>query len=201
MARSDSPTAGQATRPVVRLLRPFWWVAHAFTGYKFLALLLGGWVVGSYCCAYPIQDINNVRNLVNYLQLAGSDPLPLAADGRIDVYVFVRTGEIEGEDDLQVYANNATGQQPTLAEMLAGDYSNFGYERFRGDVSRDAPGVPLLWDKHSRRGIRIVGLSGGRIVLDVATQDVDEAYIQNIYRGHDRGPFFEDDGGAVGHLR
>lgn len=48
---------------------------------------------------------------------------------------------------------------------------------------------------------RIVGLSGGRIVLDVATRDVDEAYIQNIYRGHDRGPFFEDDGGAAGYLR
>lgn len=48
---------------------------------------------------------------------------------------------------------------------------------------------------------RIVGLSGGRIVLDVATRDVDEAYIQTIYRGHDRGPFFEDDGGAAGYLR
>jgi phosphonate transport system ATP-binding protein len=39
---------------------------------------------------------------------------------------------------------------------------------------------------------RIVGLSGGRIVLDVATKEVDEAYIRNIYRGHDRGLFFEN---------
>lgn len=38
---------------------------------------------------------------------------------------------------------------------------------------------------------RIVGLSGGCIVLDAATADVDQAYIRNIYRGHDRGLFFE----------
>jgi len=38
---------------------------------------------------------------------------------------------------------------------------------------------------------RVVGLSGGKIVLDAATQDMDEAYIRNIYHGHDRGLFFE----------
>ncbi len=38
---------------------------------------------------------------------------------------------------------------------------------------------------------RIIGLSGGRIVLDKATADVDQAFIRNIYRGHDRGLFFE----------
>jgi phosphonate transport system ATP-binding protein len=48
---------------------------------------------------------------------------------------------------------------------------------------------------------RIVGLSRGRIVLDVATQDVDDAYIRNIYRGHDRGLLFEEDGGAVGQSK
>ena len=38
---------------------------------------------------------------------------------------------------------------------------------------------------------RVVGLSGGKIVLDAATQDMDEAYIRNIYHGHNRGLFFE----------
>jgi phosphonate transport system ATP-binding protein len=37
---------------------------------------------------------------------------------------------------------------------------------------------------------RIVGVSGGRIVLDSPTQDVDEAYIRDIYSGHDGGLFF-----------
>jgi len=39
---------------------------------------------------------------------------------------------------------------------------------------------------------RIVGLSGGKIVLDAATTDVDEAFIRNIYHGHDRGIFFQN---------
>ena len=37
---------------------------------------------------------------------------------------------------------------------------------------------------------RIVGVSGGRIVLDSPTQEVDEAYIRDIYSGHDGGLFF-----------
>jgi len=43
---------------------------------------------------------------------------------------------------------------------------------------------------------RIVGLSGGRIVLDAPTSDVDEAYIRTIYQGHDRGLSFQDAGTA-----
>jgi phosphonate transport system ATP-binding protein len=37
---------------------------------------------------------------------------------------------------------------------------------------------------------RLVGISGGRVVLNSPTQDVDEAYIRDIYRDHDRGLFF-----------
>ena len=43
---------------------------------------------------------------------------------------------------------------------------------------------------------RIVGLSGGRIVLDAVTSDLDEAYIRTIYQGHDRGLSFQDPGTA-----
>jgi|TARA_B110000211_G_scaffold90758_1_gene105980 phosphonate transport system ATP-binding protein len=37
---------------------------------------------------------------------------------------------------------------------------------------------------------RIIGLSGGRVVLDAPTKDVDEAYIRKIYDGHSAGLFF-----------
>ena len=37
---------------------------------------------------------------------------------------------------------------------------------------------------------RIIGLSGGRIVLNKLTSDIDEAYIRNIYRDQDHGLFF-----------
>ena len=128
------------------MLRPFWWVAHAVTGYKIIASWLGGaFVVGIACGGGGLQDINSVRNLASYLSLSG-DPIPLAADGRIDVYIFVRTGAIEGEDDLQVYVSALTGQGPTLEEMLAGDYTNFPYERYRGEVSPNELGVPLIMD-------------------------------------------------------
>ena len=41
---------------------------------------------------------------------------------------------------------------------------------------------------------RIVGLSGGRIVLDAPTKDLDEEYIRKIYQGHGSGLFFNEDG-------
>ena len=37
---------------------------------------------------------------------------------------------------------------------------------------------------------RIIGLSGGRIILDAKTKDVDEEYIRKIYDGHTTGLFF-----------
>ncbi|MCZ6571919.1 MAG: hypothetical protein ACE10D_05065 [Planctomycetota bacterium] len=171
----------QDTRPVFRLLRPFWWVAHAVTGYKIIASwLAGAFVVGIACGGGGLQDINSVRNLASYLTLSG-DPIPLAADGRIDVYIFVRMGEIEGEDDLQVYVSALTGQGPTLEEMLAGDYTNFPYERYRGEVSPNELGVPLLWDKQPCRGDstgRIVGLTQGRCVF------MEEAELQALLCRH-----------------
>ena len=40
----------------------------------------------------------------------------------------------------------------------------------------------------------VIDLSGERIVLDSATSDVNETYIQNIYSGHDKELFFERNG-------
>jgi phosphonate transport system ATP-binding protein len=37
---------------------------------------------------------------------------------------------------------------------------------------------------------RIIGLSGGRIILDAKTKDVSEEYIRKIYDGHSAGLFF-----------
>lgn len=40
---------------------------------------------------------------------------------------------------------------------------------------------------------RIVGLSGGRIVMEAPTRDVDQSYIRNIYGGHARNLLFGED--------
>ena len=39
---------------------------------------------------------------------------------------------------------------------------------------------------------RLIGIAGGKIVLDSLTKNVDKTYIKNIYRGHKRGLFFGD---------
>ena len=48
---------------------------------------------------------------------------------------------------------------------------------------------------------RIVGLSGGRIVLDAHSSEIDEDSIRNIYHGHDRGLFFEKMNEANGDMQ
>ena len=67
--------------------------------------------------------------------------------------------------------------------------------------------MSLLWDIRSQIGLtvvcnlhqvdlalkysdRIIGLSGGRIVLDAKTKDLNEEYIRKIYDGHSNGLFF-----------
>lgn len=47
---------------------------------------------------------------------------------------------------------------------------------------------------------RIVGISGGRIVLDLPTPEVDENYIRDIYNGHDRGLFFANSSPTISNL-
>lgn len=37
---------------------------------------------------------------------------------------------------------------------------------------------------------RIIGLAAGKIVLDKAVENIDEKFIESIYRGHDQGMFF-----------
>jgi len=69
--------------------------------------------------------------------------------------------------------------------------------------------MSLLWSIRSQIGLtvicnlhqvdlalkysdRIIGLSGGRIVLDALTSDVSEEYIRKIYDGHSNGLFFNN---------
>ena len=37
---------------------------------------------------------------------------------------------------------------------------------------------------------RIIGLSGGRVIVDAKTKHVDDEYIRKIYDGHSAGLFF-----------
>ncbi|MDP6785639.1 MAG: phosphonate ABC transporter ATP-binding protein [Rhodospirillales bacterium] len=62
------------------------------------------------------------------------------------------------------------------------------------DINR-THGITVVCNLHQvdfalRFADRIVGLAGGGIVMDRPTDEVDEGYIQDIYRGHDQGLFF-----------
>ncbi len=64
-------------------------------------------------------------------------------------------------------------------------------------------GITVICNLHQvdfalRFADRIVGLAGGRIVMDRPVAEVNEAYIQDIYQGHDQGMFF---GPAAGRVR
>ena len=62
------------------------------------------------------------------------------------------------------------------------------------DIGREI-GITVICNLHQvdlalNYSDRIIGLSGGRIVLNKLTSDIDEAYIRNIYRNQDHGLFF-----------
>ena len=62
------------------------------------------------------------------------------------------------------------------------------------DIGREV-GITVICNLHQvdlalNYSDRIIGLSGGRIVLNKLTSDIDEAYIRNIYRDQDHGLFF-----------
>ena len=62
------------------------------------------------------------------------------------------------------------------------------------DIGREI-GITVICNLHQvdlalNYSDRIIGLSGGRIVLNKLTSDIDEAYIRNIYRDQDHGLFF-----------
>ena len=62
------------------------------------------------------------------------------------------------------------------------------------DIGREI-GITVICNLHQvdlalNYSDRIIGLSGGRIVLNKLTSDIDEAYIRNMYRDQDHGLFF-----------
>jgi hypothetical protein len=86
-------------------------------------------------------------------------------DGALDPYHFVRTGDIQPEQ-FEVLRSRYDGVGPTDQEIRRGDYTNFPWERYRGDPSRPiVPRFPLLWGNPHAKGWRLVGFSDGSVEL------------------------------------
>jgi hypothetical protein len=101
--------------------------------------------------------------------------MPLAADGRIDVYAVLKDRVPETVVDLCRCAR--AGKGPTWDDIAAGDYATFGYQRSRGMFDREAaPHVPVLWDRAPQDGRRLALFSDGWVGL------VAEAEVQEFFR-------------------
>jgi hypothetical protein len=141
-----------------------------------LALVAGGTIIGVLLffgsllllmppgrpAAPPIYDLNNVKQMV--AEITQSAMIYSTPDGRIDVYriVFRHTGP--DEDYATILGHDRFEIAPTMAEIRAGDYRNFAWERALAEDVRGAKGrVPVLWVPKPIEGQRIVGFASGKV--------------------------------------
>jgi hypothetical protein len=109
---------------------------------------------------HRMERMNDLRILAGLLVAHGQRP-PMK-DGTLDVYYFVKKGDITRENyDI---LRRPGEDRPTDEEIERGDYTNFPYERYRGKGELDfTRPVPLLWDKApDEHGVYVVGMSDGR---------------------------------------
>ena len=92
-----------------------------------------------------LSDLKNLRQLVVLVRLSREGPP--AADGRLDIYRFVRSEEI-ADEHFDVFTSHRCGIRPTNAEIKAGDYTHFPFGRYKGAVTMKGPVTPWLWERY-----------------------------------------------------
>jgi hypothetical protein len=106
-------------------------------------------------------DRNALRQLIGLARLCRTLPM---RDGAFDVYEFVRLGEIRGEN-MKILRSERSGIGPSEDEIARGDYTNFPWERYRGNRKlSEWPPFPVLWDtRPDADGVVLVGMSDGTV--------------------------------------
>lgn len=106
-----------------------------------------------------LYDVNRLRDIVGIAVVQREIPMK---DGAFDPYEFVRRGDILREE-YSILRSERSGTGPTDEEIERGDYTNFPWERYRGDGKLGLT-FPLLWEKRpDKRGGTIVALSDGSV--------------------------------------
>ncbi len=96
--------------------------------------------------AQRLEDTNDLRNIAGLIIFARED-VPLAPDGRIDVYAILRQEKLGTQAIIDICHSSRAGKGPTWEEIEAGDYRNFPYQRHRGVLDRKSyVRVPVVWD-------------------------------------------------------
>lgn len=107
-----------------------------------------------------VDDRNRLDNLSDLVHFAKPD-VPLAKDGRIDIYKLVLEGARLESMQVDICYSRRTKTGPTLAEIKAGDYAKFPFQRRKGKVPAKGK-VPVMWDEQpDEKGRRLVGYSDG----------------------------------------
>jgi hypothetical protein len=104
-----------------------------------------------------MEDTNTLRHLVEPVARAGTLPMK---DGAFDPFSFVRREHITA----RFVRSERAGKGPTDEEIEDGGYTNFPWERYRGDGKLEGPPFPLLWEtKPDDEGKVLVALSDGSV--------------------------------------
>jgi len=107
------------------------------------------------------EDTDSLRQLIGIV--VGSGTLPMK-NGAFDPYRFIKKGLV-GVENLKIFNSCRAETGPSAEEIKDGDYTNFPWERYRGDGKLEGPPFPLLWEKKpDEDGKVLVGLSDGTVV-------------------------------------
>jgi len=118
---------------------------------------------GKQALARQIQDINDLRQIVG-IMLSRNDPAPLAKDGRIDVYRILRREQPDTRQIQDILHSSRADAGPSIAEIEAGDYSNYAYQRHLGPIDpRSSERVPVIWEREPTGGEQVVAYSDGSV--------------------------------------
>ena len=148
-----------------------------------------------------LLDSSNTLMSMMYLFTKGQKKLALSCLDKVGLLdkAYDRVDQLSGGQKQRVGIARAIIKNPTL---LLADEPVASLDPMISDSI-----MTLLWNIRHEIGLtvicnlhqvdlalkysdRIIGLSGGRVVLDAPTKDVDEAYIRKIYDGHSAGLFF-----------
>jgi hypothetical protein len=133
-------------------------------------LVLGGWRVSTMAerdlegmrGVWLWDDVSSVRQIVGLIVVRGDLPME---DGALDPYYFVRNGDIAGKN-IELLRSKRLGIGPTEEEIRRGDYTNFPWERYRGERTNIGPPFfPLLWGRLNAKGWTLVGFSDGSVKM------------------------------------
>ncbi|HEX5135637.1 MAG TPA: hypothetical protein VFY93_01570 [Planctomycetota bacterium] len=107
-------------------------------------------------------ETDKLRRIVGCVFKDPAAQIPLK-DGVFDPYAFVRRGDITRER-YDVFRSARSGTGPTDEKIERGDYTNFPWERYRGDGRLEGPPFPLLWERTpDKEGRVLVAFSDGSV--------------------------------------